>query len=104
MADILTGSANWVLATIIIKPILVLFFTNKGDKIINFRNVCAGIIAGIVGTVLYMVAEGIMIGSFVSAFVFTIMVLIQPIGSFIFFIVIGLVFDRLKIKDIIKNR
>lgn len=104
MADILTGSANWVLATIIIKPILVLFFTNKGDKIINFRNVCAGIIAGIVGTVLYMVAEGIMIGSFVSAFVFTIMGLIQPIGSFIFFIVIGLVFDRLKIKDIIKNR
>ena len=29
MADILTGAANWALATIIIKPILVLFFTNK---------------------------------------------------------------------------
>ena len=56
MADILIGSANWAFATIIIKPILVLFFTNKGEKIINLRNVCAGIIAGIVGTILYMIA------------------------------------------------
>ena len=102
MADILTGSANWAFATIIIKPTLVLFFTNKGEKIINFRNVCAGIIAGIVGTVLYMIAEGIMIGSFTSAFVLSLIGLIQPIGSFIVFIVVGLVFDKMKIKEIIK--
>lgn len=102
MADILTGSANWALATIIIKPILVLFFTNKGEKIINFRNVCAAILAGIIGTVLYMIAEGIMIGSFASAFIMTLVGLVQPIGSFIVFIAIGLVFDRLKIKEIIK--
>ena len=51
-ADVLTGAANWAFATIIIKPILVLFFTNKSDKIINVRNVFAAIIAGIVGTVL----------------------------------------------------
>lgn len=98
MADILTGSANWALATIIIKPILVLFFTNKGEKIINARNICAGIIAGIVGTVLYMVAEGIMYGSFASAFVLSLIGLIQPIGSFIVFIVVGLAFDKMRIK------
>ena len=102
MADILTGSANWAFATIIIKPILVLFFTNKGEKIINLRNICAGIIAGIVGTVLYMIAEGIMIGSFTSAFVLSLIGLIQPIGSFIVFIIVGLVFDKIKIKEIIK--
>ena len=102
MADILIGSANWAFATIIIKPILVLFFTNKGEKIINLRNICAGIIAGIVGTVLYMIAEGIMIGSFTSAFVLSLIGLIQPIGSFIVFIVVGLVFDKIKIKEIIK--
>ena len=100
MADILTGSANWAFATIIIKPTLVLFFTNKGEKIINFRNVCAGIIAGIVGTVLYMIAEGIMIGSFTSAFVLSLIGLIQPIGSFIVFIVVGLVFDNRKFYSI----
>ncbi len=102
IADILTGSANWALATIIIKPILVLFFTNKSKKIINIRNVCAAIIAGIVGTILYMVADVIMYGSFATAFVLTLVGLIQPIGSFIVFIVIGLVFDKLKIKERIK--
>ena len=102
MADVLTGSANWAFATIIIKPILVLFFTNKSDKIINVRNVFATIIAGIVGTVLYMVAEGIMYGSFVAAFALSLVGLIQPIGSFIVFIVLGLVFDKIKIKEIIK--
>lgn len=102
MADILTGSVNWVIATIIIKPILVLFFTNKSIKIINTRNVCGAIIAGIVGTVLYMIADGIMIGSFTSAFVLTLLGLIQPIGSLIVFIAIGLAFDKLKIKEIIK--
>lgn len=102
MADILTGAANWALATIIIKPILVLFFTNKSKKIINTRNVCAAIIAGIVGTVLYMIAEGIMYGSFTSAFVLSLIGFIQPIGSFIVFIVIGLVFDKLKIKEMMK--
>ena len=102
MADLLTGAANWAFATIIIKPILVLFFTNKSDKIINVRNVFAAIIAGIVGTVLYMVAEGIMYGSFVAAFALSLVGLIQPIGSFIVFIVLGLVFDKIKIKEIIK--
>lgn len=102
MADVLTGAANWAIATVIIKPILVLFFTSKTKKIINTRNVCAAIVAGIVGTVLYMIAEGIMYGSFVSAFVLSIIGFIQPIGSFIVFIVIGLVFDKLKIKEMIK--
>ncbi|SFJ15590.1 hypothetical protein TPDSL_24210 [Terrisporobacter petrolearius] len=102
MADILTGSANWALATIIIKPILVLFFTNRSKKIINTRNIFAAIIAGIVGTVLYMIAEGIMYGSFVSAFVLSLVGLVQPLGSFIVFVVIGLVFDKLKIKEMVK--
>lgn len=104
LADILTGSANWALATIIIKPILVLFFTNKSEKIINTRNLSAAVIAGIVGTVLYMLAEGIMIGNLFGAFMLSLIGLIQPVGSFIFFVVIGGVFDRLKIKEIIKGR
>lgn len=102
LADILTGSANWVIATIIIKPIMVLFFTSKSTKIINGRNVFAAIIAGIVGTFLYMIATGIMYG-FVGAFVLSLIGLIQPIGSFIVFIIIGLVFDKFKIKEMMKK-
>ena len=98
MADLITGSAAWVIPTIIIKPILVLFITSKHNKIITTRNVIGAFIAGFVGWTLYMLAEGIMIGSFTSAFVFSIIGLTQPIGSFIVFIIIGLMFDKLGVK------
>lgn len=98
LADLITGSAIWIIPTIIIKPILVLFFTSKGEKIINTRNITASVVAGIVGTILYMIAEGIMIGSFSSAFVLSLIGLLQPIGSFVVFIIIGLAFDKLNIK------
>lgn len=103
-ADILSGAAHWVWATIIIKPILVLFFTNKSEKIINIRNIVAGIIAGIVGTVLYMIADGIMMGNILAGFIMTLVGLVQPIGSFILFVIIGGVFDKIKIKEMIKNK
>ena len=98
MADFATGSAIWIIPTIIIKPILVLFFTSKDDKIINTRNIIAGALAGLVGWILYMVAEGIIIGSFASAFVFSLIGLVQPVGSFIVFILMGLTFDKLGVK------
>lgn len=103
-ADILSGAAHWVWATIIIKPILVLFFTNKSEKIINTRNIVSGIIAGIVGTVLYMIADGVMMGNILASFIMTLLGLVQPVGSFILFVIIGGVFDKIKIKEIIKNK
>ncbi|CZR95652.1 MULTISPECIES: TIGR04002 family protein [unclassified Clostridioides] len=98
LADLSTGAAIWVIPTIIIKPILVLFFTSKSDKIINKRNIIASIIAGIVGLVLYMFAEGIIIGSFTSAFIMSLLGLLQPIGSFIVFIILGIALDKLDFK------
>lgn len=103
-ADILSGAAHWVWATIIIKPILVLFFTNKSEKIINTRNIVSGIIAGIVGTVLYMIADGVMMGNILASFIMTLLGLVQPVGSFILFVIIGGVFDKIKIKEMIKNK
>lgn len=98
MADLVTGSAVWVVPTLIIKSILVLFLTSKTNKIINIRNVLGSFIAGFVGWVLYMVAGGIIVGSFTSAFVFSLIGLVQPIGSFIVFILIGLALDKFDIK------
>lgn len=98
LADVATGAAIWAIPTMIIKPILVLFFTNKTEKIINKRNIIATIIAGIVGTVLYMIAEGIMIGSMQAAFVMSLVSLVQPLGSAIVFIIVGVAFDKAKIK------
>ncbi|MGL5328450.1 MAG: TIGR04002 family protein [Peptostreptococcaceae bacterium] len=97
-ADLVTGAAIWIIPTVIIKPILVLFISSKSDKIINLRNVLGTLVAGVVGTVLYMLAEGLVFGNFLAAFVFTSITFIQPIGSFIAFIIIGIAFDKLGIK------
>lgn len=98
MADFITGSVIWVIPTMIIKPILVLFVSSKSDKIINIKNIVGTLIAGIIGMILYMVADGIIFGNFLAAFVFTTIGLIQPIGSFIVFILLGIAFDKLEIK------
>ena len=99
MADFLTGAAVWMIPTMIIKPILVLFISSNCDKIINTKNVIGSLVAGIIGMVLYMVAEGIMFGNFLAAFTFTAIGLVQPIGSFIVFILLGISFDKLGLKD-----
>lgn len=98
-ADVATGSAIWAIPTMIIKPILVPFFTNKSEKIINKRNVLATILAGLTGTILYMIAEGIMIGSMQAAFALSLMSLVQPVGSAIVFVIMGLAFDKINIKE-----
>ncbi len=45
-----------------------------------------------------MFAEGIIIGSFTSAFVMSLLGLLQPIGSFIVFIILGMALDKLDFK------
>ena len=99
LADIATGSAIWAIPTMIIKPILVLFFTNKTEKIVNTRNIVATVLAGVTGTILYMIADGIMIGSMQAAFVMNLVGLVQPVGSAIVFIIVGFAFDKAKIKS-----
>lgn len=99
MADLATGYAIWVIPTIIIKPILVLFITSKDKKILNTRNIICSFIAGFVGWFLYAVAQGIITGSFLGAFTMNLIALLQPVGSFVVFIIIGITFDKLDIKQ-----
>lgn len=103
MADLITGSVIWVIPTMIIKPLLVLFISSNSDKFINKKNIIGTLIAGIIGMILYMVAEGIIFGNFLAAFIFTSIGLIQPIGSFIVFILLGISFDKLELKKKILN-
>ncbi|MGL5348518.1 MAG: TIGR04002 family protein [Peptostreptococcaceae bacterium] len=99
LADLATGYAIWVIPTIIIKPILVLFITSEGKKIINIRNIVGTFTGGFVGWFLYALAQGIITGSFIGAFVINVITLLQPIGSFIVFIILGITFDKLEIKQ-----
>lgn len=102
LADLISGSAIWMIPTILIKPILVFFITSNHKNIINTRNVLGSFIAGFVGWALYMIANGFIYGSFKSAFVFSAIDMIQPIGSFIVFIGIGLSLDKIKLKQKMK--
>lgn len=57
LADILSGAAVWALPTVIIKALMVVFFTSKGDRVLSCRNRWAVLPAGLVGVVGYFLAE-----------------------------------------------
>lgn len=64
-ADIFTGAGIWAPFTLIIKPLMALCFTNKGDKILkNKRNRMAPFLAGVICIVGYYLAEGFLFGNF----------------------------------------
>ena len=99
LADLLSGAAVWVIPTIIIKPILVLFFTSKNEKILCKRNVLAVLLAGFTGVMLYCLAEYIMYGNFIAAFYMNFITLVQPVGSGVVFVMAALSLDKVKFKN-----
>lgn len=99
LADGLSGAIIWVIPTIIIKPLLALFFTSNNKKILCMKNIIGIFIAGIVGVFGYFIAESIIYGSFIVALASVPLQLIQPIGSGITFIIAGYALDKINIKE-----
>lgn len=103
LSDFMTpGCMIWVLPTMIIKPLLVIFFTSKQHKILCKRNIVAIFIAGIVGSVAYAIAEGIIYGNFIAALIGILAGVLQPVGSGILFVVLALTFDKMNLKQYLK--
>lgn len=96
LADLLSGAAIWMIPTMIIKPFLVIFFTRKKGTFVNAKNILGTFLAGLTGIVLYSIATGIMYGSWKTAFAYTLIGLVQPVGSAIAFVVIGFALDKIK--------
>ena len=97
LADLLTAPM-WVLPTLVIKAVIVLFFTNKGERLLCRRNLAAVVIAGLFSPAAYALAGCAMTGTmaaFVPQFLGT---LIQGIGSGALFIVITPALDGVKLK------
>jgi uncharacterized repeat protein (TIGR04002 family) len=103
LSDGLTGSAIYVIPTLIIKAILVLYFTSKSTSIINKRNVIAIFLAGITGLLGYYLAESVMVNNFIAPLFEIPIGCIQPIASGILFVVVGMSLDKAKIKQRIKK-
>ncbi|MCR5556958.1 MAG: TIGR04002 family protein [Butyrivibrio sp.] len=98
IADLLTAPA-WTLATVIIKALLVIPFTNKGSTILNRRNYIAPAIAYLISHTGYFIAEAVMFGvqaAFLSGLTGG---LVQSGGSMIFFLILGKTLDRVSFKS-----
>ena len=98
MADLLTAPM-WTGATIIIKMLIALPFSNKTTKIVTPRNVCATIVAYFISTICYSLAEYILFGTRSVLLVSLTQSLVQSGGSAIFFVIIGCALDKVRIKN-----
>lgn len=98
LADLLTAPI-WVLPTLVIKAILVLFFTSREERILCRRNITAVFLAGLFSPAAYALAGCALTGtlaSFVPQFLGT---LVQGIGSGALFLVIAPALDTVKLKS-----
>lgn len=99
LSDVLSGGMLWVIPTILIKPIMVVFFTGKKDRLICRRNYFAIVLAGLVGWIGYYLAGAIISGNFISPLSTLLIELCQHIGSGIIFLISGYALDKIKIRE-----
>lgn len=98
LADLLTAPV-WVLPTLVIKAVVVLFFTSRHEHILCRRNLAAVVLAGLFSPAAYALAGCAMAGTmaaFVPQFLGT---LVQGIGSGALFLVIAPALDGVKLKE-----
>lgn len=98
MADLLTAPM-WAPATIIIKMLIVIPFTNKKTKIVTPWNIVATVLAYFISAVGYLIAEYILFGNGPALLVSMSQNLVQSGGSAIVFIVLGLALDKVQVKN-----
>ncbi len=97
LSDLLTAPM-WMPATIVIKMLIVLPFTNRSAKIITLRNLAATVSGYLISGIGYFLAEYILFGAFPVFFVSMGQILIQSLGSAIVFAVIGIALDKAHVK------
>ncbi len=98
LADLLTAPL-WAPATIIIKMLITIPFSNKSKKIVTPRNVAATVIAYFISGTGYFLAEYILFGSWSVFLVSMSQSLVQSGGSAVFFIIFGLALDKANVKN-----
>ncbi len=101
LADCLTGFALWAPASVIIKALTALMFTNKKENIINLRNLLAIIPSFILCIGGYYIYEAFISGNFIAPLSGMLGSLMQSLLSGILFVVLGITFDKLKIKKLL---
>lgn len=93
LADLLTAPM-WMPATVIIKMLIVLPFSEKNNKILGARNMMAPVISGVISAAGYYVAEAILFGSFAAPMASIAGSLIQSGGSAMLFYAAAVILER----------
>jgi len=88
----------WLPFTIVIKPIMTLCFTSKGNSIlVSKRNIIAPFAAAAINTILYFGANIILFDWYAAVGAF-IPLVIQGVGSVVFYLIIAYALDRTGLK------
>lgn len=99
LADLVSGAAIWIPFTIIIKPLMALCFSSRGDKLLTApRNLIAPVLGGIICLIGYYLAEVLLFGSFVAPLASIGGGLVQFVGSMVFYYLIAGVMDARGLK------
>lgn len=98
LADLLTAPM-WAPATIIIKMLIALPFTNKATKIITLRNVISTVLAYFISGLGYFVAEYILFENWSVLLVSMSQTFVQSFGSAVVFVLLGLALDKAHVKS-----
>jgi len=99
LADCLTGYAIWAPGSVIIKTVSVLFFSKKSRKIVSIRNTIALLPAAAISIGGYYLYEALITGNFISPLSGIPGYITQSVLSSVFFVLVGLALEKLKIKE-----
>jgi len=97
LADLLTAPI-WALATFVIKALICLPFTSKGEKLLCGRNVAAMVLAGLLSPTLYGFFNVFLAQSWATFWPQFLGTLIQGVGGGIVFTVLALACDKAELK------
>ena len=99
LADCLTGFAIWAPGSVIIKALTALLFTNKSKKIMGVRNDAVLLPAAVICAGGYYLYEAALYGNWISPLMGIPASLTQSVTSSVLFIVMGIAFDKLNLKN-----
>lgn len=101
LADSLTGFLIWAPGTLIIKAAIASCFSSKSSRILCRRNIIAAVGACAVTIAGYYLYEALFISDFSVSLASVPFNAIQGAASAALFVLIALVLDKIKFKDII---
>ena len=103
LADCLTGYIVWAPASVVIKALTVLLFSNKHKKILYIRNLLMLIPAAILCMLGYYLYESLLYGNFIAPLTGIPASLIQSAASTLIYIIIGITLDKTNFKSSING-